>query len=119
MHCIFCKSDSSQSRSVEHVICQSLGNIEHVLGPVLVCDPCNNYFATKVEGPLLSGPYFREQCSRAGILSKKGNLPRVRALCPQTRTIVELTLHLDGSGISVGTAFERDEKRWIGSVQRL
>src|ERR1700729_2410898 len=112
MHCIFCKRDSSDSCSVEHVISESLGNTEHVLHAGVVCDACNNYFASKVEGPLLSDPYFREQCSRAGILSKKGNLQRVRALHPQSRAVVELVRHLDGSGVSVGAAFVSDEKRW-------
>ena len=97
MRCIFCKCDSATSRSVEHVIPESLGNTEHVLGAGVVCDGCNNYFASKVEGPLLSDPYFREQYSLAGILSKKGNLPRVKALDAQNRSVVELTRHVDGS----------------------
>ncbi len=118
MNCIFCKSESSMSRSVEHILPESVGNAEHVLPPGTVCDGCNNYFASKIEQPLLQDPYFREQCSLAGILSKKGNLPRVRALHPQSRTIVELVRHLDGSGISIGAAFESDEKRWIESLQR-
>lgn len=117
MNCIFCKVDSAGSRSVEHVIPESLGNIEHILAPGIVCDQCNNYFATKVEGPLLSDPYFREQCSQAGILSKKGRPSRVRGLHPQSRTIIELVRNLDGSGISVGAAFEKDEKRWVDAVQ--
>ncbi len=116
MRCIFCKCDSTTSRSVEHVIPESLGNTEHVLGAGVVCDRCNNYFASKVEGPLLCGPYFREQCSFAGILSKKGNLPRVKALDAQNRSVVELTRLVDGSGISVGAAYESDEERWIASV---
>lgn len=112
MRCIFCKCDSSNSRSVEHVIPESLGNTEHVLERGVVCDGCNNYFASKVEGPLLSDPYFREQCSIAGILSKKGNLQRVQAIHPHTSSILELVRHLGGSGISVGAASEKDEKRW-------
>lgn len=77
MHCIFCKGESSASRSVEHILPESLGNTEHVLPLGVVCDGCNNYFASKIEQPLLEDPYLREQCSLAGILSKKGNLPRV------------------------------------------
>ncbi len=112
MNCIFCKGDSSRSRSREHVIPESLGNTEHVLKPGIVCDQCNNYFASKVEGPLLSNPYFRYQCSQAEIPSKKGRPSRVRGLHPQSRTVIEVVRNLDGSGISVGAAFERDEKRW-------
>ena len=119
MHCIFCRTEASASLSIEHIIPESLGNTEHVLPAGIVCDGCNNYFASKIEQPLLQDPYFRHQCSLAGILSKKGNLQRVRALHPQSRTIVELARHLDGSGISIGAAFESDERRWVESLQGL
>ena len=36
MNCIFCKSDSRESRSTEHVIPESLGNTEHTLPPGVV-----------------------------------------------------------------------------------
>lgn len=98
------------------MIPESLGNTEHVLGPGVVCDQCNSYFASNVEGPLLSDPYFRDQCSRAGILSKKGRPQRVRGLHPQSRSIIELVRHVDGSGMSVGAAFEKDEQRWFDAV---
>ncbi len=71
MNCIFRKGDSGGSRSVEHVIPESLGNTEHILNPGIVCDQCNNYFASKVEGPLLSDPYFRYQFSQADIPTKE------------------------------------------------
>jgi hypothetical protein len=117
--CIFCKRDSSGSRSVEHVIPESLGNTEHLLKPGIVCDTCNNYFASKVEGPLLSEPYFRYQCSIADIPSKKGRPARVRGVHLESRTSIELIRSLDSSGISVGAAFEKDENRWIESVQNV
>jgi len=116
MNCIFCKGDSGGSCSVEHVIPESLGNMEHILETGIVCDKCNNYFASKVEGPLLSDPYFRYQCSQAGVPSKKGRPQRVRGLHPASRTTVEFARNLDGSGISVGAAFEKDEKRWVESL---
>jgi hypothetical protein len=117
MNCIFCKSDSRESRSVEHVIPESLGNTEHTLPPGVVCDKCNNYFACKVEGPLLADPYFRELCFRTAVISKKGRAPRVRGVHMQSRVEVELSPNLDGSGMSVGAAFEKDERRWIESVR--
>ena len=49
MNCIFCKGDSSQSLSGEHVIPESLGNTEHILKAGIVCDQCNNYIASKVK----------------------------------------------------------------------
>jgi hypothetical protein len=113
MQCIFCKRDSNGSLSIEHVIPESLGNTEHTLPPGVVCDKCNNYFASKVEGPLLSEPYFRNQCSLANIASKKGNAARVRGLHPQSRTVIEVVRNLDGSAVSIGAAFEKDEKRLV------
>lgn len=38
MHCIFCKCDSTNSKSVEHIIPESLGNKSHILRPGIVCD---------------------------------------------------------------------------------
>ena len=49
MRCIFCKKDSCNSRSVEHILPESLGNEEHILPAGIVCDRCNNYFASSVE----------------------------------------------------------------------
>ena len=116
MNCIFCKADSTASRSVEHIIPESLGNTDHILKAGIVCDRCNNYFALKVEEPLLSTPYFREQCSQAGILNKKGRPARVRGLHPQSRSVIEIIRNVDGTGLSIGTAFEKDEKRWVDSL---
>ncbi|MBW4706995.1 HNH endonuclease [Roseobacter sp. YSTF-M11] len=50
--CIFCKKTAGPLRSVEHIGPESMGNISgrRVLPKGAVCDPCNNYFATKVEG---------------------------------------------------------------------
>lgn len=72
MNCLFCKQDSSGSRSVEHIIPESLGNKDHVLRPGIVCDSCNNYFAIKVEKPLLEQPYFQSVRARNEIHNKKG-----------------------------------------------
>lgn len=58
MRCIFCKVNSSNSKTVEHIIPESLGNTEHILRPGIVCDKCNNYFAREVEKPLLDTQYF-------------------------------------------------------------
>jgi hypothetical protein len=53
MKCVFCKCDSEDSKSVEHVIPESLGSKTIVLPRGLVCDKCNNYFSHKVEIPIL------------------------------------------------------------------
>lgn len=75
MHCIFCKKDSSGSRSVEHIIPESLGNTEHILPREIVCDACNQYFSLKVEKPVLGSGTFRFLRSKMSIPSKKGRIP--------------------------------------------
>ena len=67
MNCLFCKQNTDNSKSVEHIIPESLGNKEHILPRGLVCDNCNQYFAIKIEKPLLEQPYFRNIRHRAGI----------------------------------------------------
>jgi len=72
MNCLFCKQNSDQSKSVEHIIPFSLGNQEHILPKGVVCDSCNNYFALKIEKVLLEQDYFRSVRSRNNILNRKG-----------------------------------------------
>lgn len=75
MRCLFCKCDSSKSKSIEHIIPESLGSKKLVLPPGVVCDKCNNYFATKVERPLLSHPSMRNIRAFYQVPNKKGKLP--------------------------------------------
>jgi hypothetical protein len=51
-----------------------LGNKEHILWGGLVCDSCNNYFASKIEKRLLEQPYFINLRHRNIIRSKKDHL---------------------------------------------
>ena len=74
MRCLFCKADSSQSRSVEHAIPEALGNRTFVLPVGVVCDGCNNYFAVKVEGPLLKTGSLQQLRARQGVPSKRGRI---------------------------------------------
>ncbi len=80
MRCIFCKEQSNNSRSVEHILPESLGNQEHILPRGVVCDACNNYFATKIEKPFLEQPYFRSLRSRNRIEGKRKRIPTETAL---------------------------------------
>lgn len=75
MTCIFCRGDSSQSRSVEHIIPESLGNSRHTLPRGTVCDHCNNYFARKLEKPLLDSEYFTQVRFRNNLPNKRGTVP--------------------------------------------
>lgn len=73
MVCLFCKQNSSDSKSIEHIIPESLGNVYHILPKGIVCDKCNNYFSVKIEKPLLEQPYFRNLRFRNDIKTKRGN----------------------------------------------
>src|SRR5687768_18410135 len=75
MDCLFCERSSIDSKSVEHIIPESLGNTVYILPVGVVCDKCNNYFSREIEGPLLSHNFFRQKRHCLGILSKKGRIP--------------------------------------------
>src|SRR4051794_22891977 len=75
MRCIFCKADSSSSRSVEHIVPESLGNVSNLLPPGIVCDQCNNYFARKVEKPVLDSGLFTITRFTQALPNKRGRVP--------------------------------------------
>lgn len=77
MRCLFCKQDSSDSKSVEHVIPESLGNKTYILPKGVVCDKCNNYFSRKIEDPFLNSTEIRALRFYEGIPNKKRNVPPV------------------------------------------
>lgn len=39
-YCIFCNQDSTESKSIEHIIPESLGKDELILDKGIVCDKC-------------------------------------------------------------------------------
>jgi hypothetical protein len=80
MRCIFCKGESSASRSVEHIIPESLGNLDHVLQPGVVCDVCNNYFAREVEKPFLECSPIAHLRFEQGLPNKRGRVPPVKGV---------------------------------------
>ena len=71
MRCLFCKQDSSNTKSVEHIIPESLGNKTLILPRGYVCDKCNNYFAIKVEKPFMELPEIRQLRFQELIPNKK------------------------------------------------
>jgi len=93
MKCIFCKCDSSNSKSVEHIVPESLGNKSNFLPKGVVCDKCNNYFALKIEKKVLEIKYFTQLRHRNGIESKKGKIPRGKARVPITNFEGEVIIH--------------------------
>lgn len=80
MNCIFCKKESSNDKSIEHIIPESLGNKDHTLPKGVVCDKCNNYFARKIEGPLLETTYFKLLRSEEILPNKKRRPVMVEAI---------------------------------------
>ena len=82
VRCIYCLEASGASRSVEHVIPESLGNTKLVLPPGVVCDRCNNYLSRKVEGPFLNSFPIRKLRFDQALPSKRGRVPRLEAAAP-------------------------------------
>lgn len=79
MRCLFCKQDSSNTKSVEHIIPESLGNKTMTLPRGYVCDKCNNYFAIKVEKPFMELPEIRQLRFQEMIPNKKNKMPQMDA----------------------------------------
>ena len=79
--------------SVEHIIPESLGNTEHVLPRGVVCDVCNNYFARKIEGPVLETAYFRHKRSMMWVANKRGRVPAMSAVLPSLRMKADVWLN--------------------------
>ena len=93
MRCLFCKQPSKSSKSVEHIIPESIGSKKFVLPAGVVCDKCNNYFSIKVEGPVLSHQSMRNVRARYQVRSKKGKLPSLQGYI--TGTDISINLRLD------------------------
>lgn len=93
MRCIFCKIESSCSKSKEHVIPESLGNKSHILPKGVVCDKCNNYFANKIEKKVLELPYFKSLRGRNVIENKKGKIPGIPGFIASPN-IGEIEIHI-------------------------
>ena len=111
--CIFCREDAAQSQSCEHIIPESLGNFEHILPPGVVCDKCNNYFARKIEGPLLDTQYFRHARATMQVANKRKRVPPQLGFLPQLRLPVDVWL--DGNSIAV----DPHDKPRRGDFERL
>ena len=107
MQCIFCHKDSSTSKSVEHIIPESLGNKHHFLPKGYVCDECNHYFAIKIENELLSQPYFVSLRFRNEISTKKGKLVRQKMFFPGALKSTDVVMQTTDDGVIV--SFDDEE----------
>lgn len=80
MFCLFCKEDTNNSRSVEHIIPESLGNTKQVLPPGIVCDKCNNFFAVNVEKPFFELEGIKLLRFNESIPNKRNKIPSSKAI---------------------------------------
>ena len=98
--CIFCHETGTNFKSVEHIIPESLGNNSgrHVLPKGIVCDSCNNYFASSVEGVVMGHISFQNLRARYQVPSKRGKIPFVKGYAHDT-------------DIEVGMRLNRETKR--------
>lgn len=78
--CIFCGGDSADSKSVEHIIPESLGNSTYILEKGFVCDKCNNYFSRKIEREFMEIESIKEIRFYHAVKSKKGRIPDIDCL---------------------------------------
>jgi hypothetical protein len=124
MRCIFCKQASGGSRSVEHIVPESLGNTEHVLPRGVVCDSCNNYLAREVEAPFLASGSVRDQRFQMSVPNKRGlvpSAPGIAALGGMTESPfgIELRKSLKDPGVSINVLREQDEARFIRALKGM
>lgn len=80
--CLFCLSCDGPFTATEHPIPESLGNDDLTLDPGFVCDPCNQYFGSKVEGPAVNSPPFGIERVACDIKTKKGKHPKFERYPP-------------------------------------
>lgn len=105
--CIFCHSDAGGLRSIEHIVPESLGNKDHVLPAGIVCDVCNNYFARKIEEPLLSSEYFVWLRSHQWVENKRGRVPPLTGILPSLRKSVDVWVN--GSSLTMAAKQEKHQ----------
>ena len=103
MVCIFCKKESSQSKSVEHIIPESLGNTKNILPRGIVCDKCNEYFGRKIEKKVLALSFFSQLRARNAIPSKKNRIPAEKLLVyhPEVGSDEHDSFFIRGKGINI------------------
>lgn len=70
IECIFCEN-STDAKSIEHIVSESLGNTTYVMERGRVCDDCNARFS-KFEADALSASVLLMERARLGIKTKKG-----------------------------------------------
>ncbi len=101
MRCIFCKKESGRSKSVEHILPEALGNDKSVLPRGIVCDSCNNYFATNIENRILESEEFSYLRQRQLIPTKKGRPPLASVFFNNIKVKAGFDKSRDGFAITI------------------
>ena len=118
MQCIFCKERSDDSKSIEHIVPESLGNREHVLPKGIVCDTCNSYFGIKIEKEVLAQGYFKYMRHIQDIETKRGNLvPGAGIIAHPHGGKVEI--YKEESGLSINVSSDILRLVATGQVNKL
>lgn len=92
MRCLFCKQDSSSTKSIEHIVPESLGNKTYILPLGYVCDKCNNYFSIKIEKQFLEQFIIRLLRFHEAVPNKKNRIPTIDGIFGRT---IPVKVHRD------------------------
>jgi hypothetical protein len=90
---------SHNSTSAEHIVPHSFGNRRAILPKGIVCDQCNNYFARKIEQPLLADRSFRNLRAWYQVPNKRGRPPSLHGFLAGTE--LEIGLRLRDGGLEI------------------
>ena len=112
MKCIWCKQNSDSSKSIEHIIPESLGNQKHTLPRGWVCDQCNNYFSRKVEHPFLDSSYGQAIRFELEIPNKRKRIPPLTGVHLESGMQIEATRNIRDNALSIGILKESDVEGW-------
>lgn len=77
---------------MEHIVPHSFGNNRAILPKGMVCDKCNNYFARKIEQPLLADRSFRNLRAWYQVPNKRGKPPSLHGFLAGTELAIGLRL---------------------------
>lgn len=117
MRCIFCKLDSANSTSVEHIIPESLWNTKQILPRGVVCDKCNNYFSRKVERQFLCSPEMESLRFHQAIPSKKGRVPPIMGAMLGSEVPISIRRVLSSEEIVTSIELNEDQVELVRSGQ--
>lgn len=107
--CLFCKKSTQGSKSVEHIIPESIGNKQKVLPIGIVCDACNNYFSIKVENLILSDISLRNIRAFYQVPNKRNRLQSL--LGEIGGTGIKVNLKIKGRKMDIQPENEKDRSR--------